>query len=144
MTFAIIEKEEPILGQLIALAFESAGHDCLVLKDGTHAARVLRAIRLDSIVVDIQMPGMNGVDWLEAMITRWPDLPSRTLLLTHAALTDREAVRIKTLGAEVVFRPLSIESVRRLVLRRLQKAGSKSLGASRRDQAQGPHALLLN
>jgi DNA-binding response OmpR family regulator len=124
VTFGVIEKEEPILGQLIALAFESAGHDCLVLKDGVQAARILRAIRLDAIVVDIDMPGLNGIDWLETMAATWPDLPARTLLLTGTALTDGDVVRIRTLGAEVASRPLSIESVNRLVRTRLQRVGS--------------------
>ncbi len=134
MTFGVIEKDEPILGQLISLAFEAEGHDCLVVRDGAHAARILNAIRLDSIVVDIQMPGANGVDWLETVVATWPDLPSRTLLLTQTALTPNDAVRIKRLGAEVAFRPLSIDSIRRLVLGRVQRAGSK--------RPRGPEALF--
>ncbi len=125
MTFGVIEKEEPILGRLIALAFKSEGHDCLVLRDGAHAARILSGIRLDAIVVDIELPGLNGVEWLETVVAAWPDLPRRTLLLAHTALTPREAARIKRLGAEVVFRPISIESVKRLVRGCLEKAGTE-------------------
>jgi DNA-binding response OmpR family regulator len=144
VTFGVIEKDEPILGQLIALAFEAAGHDCLVLRDGAHAARILRAIRLDSIVVDIQRPGLNGVEWLETVVATWPDLPSRTLLLTHTALTPGETARINRLGADVVFRPLSIASVKRLVLGRLQKAGSKPAGGSQLDREQDTSVMLLH
>ena len=143
MTFGVIEKE-PILGQMIALAFEAAGHDCLVLMDGAHASRILHAIRLDSIVVDIQLPGLNGVDWLETMAETWPDLPGRTLLLTRTALTPGEVLRIKALGAEVDFKPLSIDSVQRLVFGRLEIAGSKPASGPRRHREQNTSVAPLN
>ena len=144
VTFGVIEKNETFLGPLIALAFESAGHDCLVLRDGDHAARILNAIRLDSIVVDIQIPGANGVDWLEAINATWPDLPSRTLLLTHTALTSGDVLRIKRLGAEVAFRPLSIHSIKQLVVGRLRRAMSNPTGLPQMDRGQHPSVTLVN
>ena len=128
MTFGVIETEVPFLADLIALAFESADHDCLVFKDVDHATRILNAIHVDSIVLDIHMPGRNALDWLEGMTNRWPDLPSRTLLFTHAALTPDEAARIKRLGAEVVFRPFSFVGVKQVVRGRLLKARSEQPG----------------
>jgi DNA-binding response OmpR family regulator len=144
MTFGVIEKEEPFLGQLIALAFRAFGHHCLILRDADHAVRILNATRIDSLVVDIQMPGRNGVDWLETWVTTWPDLPSRTLLLTRAALTPGETGRIRRLGAEVVFRPLSLESIKLLVIGRLHKARSNPAGNSQRGREQVPSISLLN
>jgi DNA-binding response OmpR family regulator len=144
MTFGVIEKEEPFLGQLIALAFRAVGHNCLILKDADHALRILHTTRLDSLVVDIQMPGRNGVDWLETMVTTWPDLPSRTLLLTRTALTAGETIRIERLGAEVVFRPLSLESIKLLVIGRLRKARSNPAGNSQRNREPVNSISLLN
>ena len=144
MTFGVIAKDEPMMGQLIALAFQAVGHDCLVLRDAAHAARILRTIRLDSIVVDVRMPDLNGVDWLETVVATWPDLPSRTLLLTDTVLAPDEILRVEKLGAEVLFKPLSIESVRLLVLERLQKAGSGSFPASLRGREHGDPVPLLN
>ena len=125
MTFGVIEKEEPLVAELIALAVESAGHDCLVFKDLDHAAGILQAIHLDAIVLDLRMPGRNGLDWLEAMVTTWPDLPSRTLLLANSALTADEEIRVRSLGAEVVVGPLGFAGLERVVTRRVQKAQSE-------------------
>jgi DNA-binding response OmpR family regulator len=125
VTFGVIDNEEPFLAEVIALAVESAGHDCLVLKDLDHAASILRAIHLDAIVLNFRMPGRNGLDWLEVMVTTWPDLPARTLLLTNSALTADEEARITCLGAEVVVGPLGLAGVERVVTRRLEKAHSE-------------------
>jgi hypothetical protein len=75
--FGVIKKGEPLLAELIAFAFESAGHDCLVLRNIDHATRILHSTHVDSIVLGLRMPGWNGLDWLESMATTWPDLPSR-------------------------------------------------------------------
>lgn len=121
MTFGVIERQEPLLAELIALAFESAGHDCLVFDDVDYASHILDAIHIDSIVLDIQVPGGNGIDWLEAMVATRPDLPSRTLLLTPSELTPDETARVKKLGAEVALKPRSVIAVERVVIGCLQK-----------------------
>ena len=120
MTIGVIEKEEPFLAALIALACESVGHDCLVFKDISQMTRILHAIHFDTIVIDIQRPGVNGLDWLETMAPSWPDLPSRTLLLTNSKLTPEDAVRIQKLGAEVAPRPRSLGEIELVVMERLQ------------------------
>jgi len=125
VTFGVIEKDEPLLAELIALAFESAGHHCLVFQGVDHASRVLHAIHVDAIVLDLHMAGGNGLDWLESMAATRPDFASRTLLLTEAPLTNDEAARIEKLGAEVVYRPFSLVGVELIVMGRLQKARSE-------------------
>jgi len=132
MTFGVLGKDEPLLADLIALAFESAGHDCLVFEDIGHAARVLKAVQLDSIVLAVHAAGVNGLEWLETLSAIRPDLPSRALLLTSAALTPEEAARIETLGAEVGSRPRSVLGVEQIVMGRLHKARCKRSGRSQR------------
>jgi len=144
MTFGVIEHKEPLLAELIALAFESAGHDCLIFKDTYHAAVMLQSIHLDSIVLDIQMPGRNGLEWLEAMTETHPDLPSRTLLLADTAVTTETAARVQKLGAEVVVRPLSIIAVERVVMGRLERARFAAGRRKRPDSQLASRAELLN
>jgi len=144
MTFGVIEHGEPLLTELIALAFKSAGHKCLIFKDTYHAAVILQAIHLDSIVLDIQMPSRNGLDWLETMAEIHPDLPSRTLLLAQSAVTPETAARVQKLGAEIVVRPLSIIAVERVVMGRLERAGFATSGRRRCDPEQASAAEPLN
>ena len=133
MTFAVVRGENPFLSELIALAFESAGHDCLVFRDVDDAARVLESIRVDSIVMDVHLPGRSGLDWLETMIGTWPDLPSRTLLLADTDPTVEEAKRIRQLGADVGARPSSLHGVMWVVMGRLRRARSEPAGGARRE-----------
>jgi len=133
MTFGVIGKEQPFLAELLVLAFQSTGHECLLLEDTDQATRILRAIRVDSIVLDIDLRERDSLDWLETMVATWPDLPSRTLLLAHAKLPPETAARIEKLGADVVTRPLSIVEVQRVVMERLQKARVERVRFGRQD-----------
>ena len=144
MTFGVIGKDEPLLAELIALAFESVGHDCLVFDDIEQAARILSAIRLDAILLAIHTAAGSGVDWLEALGAIQADLPSRALLLTNAALTPEEAARIEMLGAEVTGRPRSVVGVEKVVMGRLKKARREWSHRLRWRGAQGAVSELLH
>jgi DNA-binding response OmpR family regulator len=144
MTFGVVGKSEPLLSELLVLAFQSAGHDCLILEDTNHATRILQAIHVDSIVLDINTPGRSGIEWLEEMVATWPDLPARTLLFANTALTAEMAARIEKLGADVVVRPLSIIAVERVVLGRVEKAQFVRAGHTRRGPERDSRAELVH
>jgi DNA-binding response OmpR family regulator len=144
MTFGIIETEEPLLAELISLAFEAAGHDCVVLKDIDSATRILDALHLDSIVLELPLSDRSGLDWLETVVATRPDLPSRTLLLTQAALASDEAARISALGVEVALRPRSVIDVERVVMERLRRFGAEWAGRRRPGRVHEPRIELVN
>jgi DNA-binding response OmpR family regulator len=144
MTFGVIGKEQPLLAELLMLAFQSAGHECLLFEDTDQATRILHAIRVDSIVLDIHLGDRDNLAWLETMVATWPDLPSRTLLLAHDAVTPETAARIQKLGADVIPRPLSIVGVQRVVMERLQKAHVERAGRGYRDPEPEPLPGFVN
>jgi DNA-binding response OmpR family regulator len=125
MTFGVVKTDEPLLGELIAIAFEATGHDCLVFEDVDQAARILDALYLDALVLDLHLADRSGLDWLENVVATRPDLPARTLLLTRTATTSDEAARIAALGAEVAPRPASVTEVQYVVLERLRRVGAQ-------------------
>ena len=121
VTFCVIEGDKSLLTRMIALTCESEGHHCLVLKDIAHVSRILHTIRVDALVLDVERPGLNALDWLETMAPSWPDLPSRTLILAESELKPRDVARIQELGVEVVSSPFSPLDVELVVIDRLQR-----------------------
>jgi hypothetical protein len=74
----------------------------------------------------------------------WPDLPSRTLLLTTTSLTPGEAARIERLGAQTVLRPISIVGVEQVVMARLRNAQCEPMGGARRGWGPDSPAHLVH
>jgi ATP-dependent Lon protease len=51
----------------------SAGYAVRAASDGLNAIRHMEETRFDVILTDISMPGMNGLELLAVIRTRWPD-----------------------------------------------------------------------
>jgi len=66
--------------------------------DGRQAVAAVLALRPDVVLMDLEMPVMDGIEAIEAIIGRWPE--ARILVLTSFATDDRvfPAVKAGALG----------------------------------------------
>src|SRR5437868_7740671 len=82
------------LKNLLAPHFEVVGP----VRDGSLVMDAVRELRPDAMVLDISLPGRNGMDLLPELHHEWPRLP--IVMLTGSAdfLVGRTALRIGALG----------------------------------------------
>lgn len=111
----IVDDEDDIRGSLKDL-IESAspGTECLTAAGGPAALEILDTTRVDLIVSDFKMPGMDGIEFLTAAGQQAPHVPR--ILIT--AFPDLQvAVRaINEAGIENFFtKPLDPEEIVRVV-----------------------------
>lgn len=85
------------------------GLDVTDINNGPAALEALTAHPYDVVVLDLRMPGMDGVQTLKAMKALHPDL--EVIILTgHASMDD--AMEIMQLGGtEYLLKPCSIEEL---------------------------------
>jgi two-component system, response regulator, stage 0 sporulation protein F len=55
--------------------FEADGYEVVVANDGNHALGMLEAEDFDLVILDIRMPGMDGISALEKIAVKKRDLP---------------------------------------------------------------------
>jgi two-component system chemotaxis response regulator CheB len=60
---------------------------CAVAEDGATCVRVVRAMRPDVVVLDLEMPGLSGLDTIAQLRAEWPTLP----IIMFSAYTARGA-----------------------------------------------------
>ena len=90
------------------------GFDVTVAPDGASAIALCRREEFDVALLDIRMPGMDGVETLEALKAITPDL--RVVMITGFEAGDL-ARRAMDAGAEAVFhKPLDVASFLPLLL----------------------------
>jgi signal transduction histidine kinase/CheY-like chemotaxis protein len=91
--------DDPAFGELVATYLEreggETGLDVVTVSDATAALDELERGRgrIDCVVSDYEMPGMNGLDLLSAVRSEWPDIPFVLLTGKGSEEVARDAFR---------------------------------------------------
>lgn len=108
----IVDDDEP-LAKVFARTLEAADYEVRWARDGADAQRTLSTETFDVIVSDISMPGLNGIELLQAIRQRDLDVP--VVLVTGEPGLDT-AVRAVEHGAlRYLEKPVSPEILRQVV-----------------------------
>jgi two-component system nitrogen regulation response regulator NtrX len=106
----IVDDEESIRRSLAGILSDE-GFETSEARDGERALAALRGGDgvPDAVLLDIAMPGRDGVEILEEMRRSWPQLP---VVMMSGHGTIETAVRATQLGAfDFIEKPLSVEKV---------------------------------
>lgn len=105
----LVVEDEFHVADLIRRALENQGNTCMVAATAAEAERLLDEQKVDAVTLDLAMPGKNGLDWLEDIAGRRPDLARRTLVITGAFLEADLVDRVRRCGAGVLAKPFSLD-----------------------------------
>lgn len=103
---------------LLAEIFKQAGVETVVAATGKEALGILDTIQPGCILLDMKMPGMNGVEVLREIRKRMPE----AVVMMMTAYSEIELTEeAKTLGLAHYFtKPFDVFEVRDIVVKRLQ------------------------
>lgn len=90
----LIVDDEEIVRRAHLRSLEHTGCQARVARDGDEAIRLMEEDPCDVILLDIRMPGLNGMDVLKIIKERWPD--SEVVVITGYPTIEsaKEAVRL--------------------------------------------------
>jgi two-component system, OmpR family, response regulator len=120
----LIVDNEGFVAELVGLALEADGHECLTAANLASAGEILRSVRVDLLAVDLLFDGRSVIDWLEEVILSHADLHGRIVILSGGLVGAAEAPRIRACGARVVKKPFTLVQLRETV-RMLVPGGSR-------------------
>ncbi len=89
--------DDPIILALLATTFRNQGIQCETANNGRDALRLIREEAPNIVVLDVNMPGIDGFEVLSAMRTE--GLPAQVVLLT-ARQQEHDVLRGFQLGAD--------------------------------------------
>ena len=84
--------------EAVSMRLSTAGYDVHTARSGKEALERIVSVKPDALVLDINMPGLDGFEVLEALKTGMPDQAPPTLVLTSRQ-TGEDVRRALTLGA---------------------------------------------
>jgi len=98
---------------------EDAGHQVLTASSGAEAIEIVKQVPVDTVLSDIKMPGMSGMDLLDHLSTLDADLP--VILMTAFAEVDQAVDAMKKGALDHIQKPFDNRDVKRAVERGLEK-----------------------
>lgn len=63
----LVVDDDPALAEMLTIVLRGEGFDTAVVGDGTRALPVVRELRPDLVLLDLMLPGMNGIDVCKAI-----------------------------------------------------------------------------
>ena len=137
--------DERSLQEFMRLELPRLGHEVIVCPDGRSAVKALEKATFDAAILDLRMPGLNGIEVLDQI--KQVSADTEVVIMTgHASMeTAIEAVR---LGAfDYVTKPCKLAEIE-TVLRKVSEKRDlkhKALALQSRVQAaEGPTILVGN
>ncbi len=93
----LLVEDEPDIAQMFSLGLSIAGHEVEVAGDGCHAVDRARSKRFDLVLLDVELPRIDGLKTLEFFRSNGPthDLP--IAMLTNSG-DETQRRRARSLG----------------------------------------------
>jgi len=105
----LVVDDEPDIVEFVELGLSVAGFDVVTAGDGLAAIERVREHKVDAIVSDLKMPGMDGVEVIEVLRRLAPRAP---IILATGYLSADAISRSLALGAsEYLGKPYTINDL---------------------------------
>ena len=107
----LVVDDDPTQRRLLQAAVEKAGFACRTAPDGEsgYALACEEANGVDVVLLDLVMPGLSGMETLERLSERRPDLP--VIVLTATGGVDTVVQSMRTGATDFFIKPVSPERV---------------------------------
>ena len=119
----LVVDDEPKIRMFIRVNLEAEGYEVYLAQDGVAAVEMAGRILSDVIVLDVNMPHMDGIEACRR-IREWVDMP---IIILSVRGDEKDKVRALDEGADdYVTKPFGIEEL----LARIRVALRRSAGAT--------------
>jgi two-component system OmpR family response regulator len=138
-TRVLIVEDDPIILDLITTRLDIAGYDTYFARDGFEGLARLHELRPSALILDLNMPRLDGFGLLRKM--RLEGLNTPTMVLTARNQPDDVQQAIALGARDFLAKPFKDEQLLQRVGRLLRKARARPAKAA--PKAETPPPILL-
>lgn len=105
MKSVLIVDDDRTLCESFACYLQNKGYETFIEENGKSALELLNRQRIDIIIVDIYLPGMNGIELLKMIKTKSPE--SAVIMITGFPEVDKAIDIVKERAFSYMYKPIS-------------------------------------
>ncbi len=117
MPIILIVEDEPKMQRLLDLTLREEGYETLAAGDAESGLKILRREKVDLIITDLRLPGMNGLEFLQAAKHANGTLP--VVVMTAYGTVETAVEAMKAGASDYVLKPFSLEEIKLIVRKEL-------------------------
>jgi DNA-binding NtrC family response regulator len=120
----LIVDDEPLNLDLLDQELAEMGHVTAKASDGSEALRLLEQVHPALVLLDYQMPGMNGIEVLREIRKRDKNIP--VVIITAYGTIERAVEAVKAGAEDFITKPFDPEHLSLVVTKALERAQLRS------------------
>jgi DNA-binding response OmpR family regulator len=119
---ALIVEDESSIREIVRLHLSLAGFETVEIADGHAALNRLRADRFDLVVLDVMLPGVDGVTLCRALRTGGPNQRAGVLMLTARDTEPDKVIGLESGADDYLTKPFGVREFMARVTAVLRRA----------------------
>ncbi|MBK8480215.1 MAG: sigma-54-dependent Fis family transcriptional regulator [Proteobacteria bacterium] len=118
MKTILVADDEPSLRRVLGSIIQRQGHRVITASDGQGALAALRKAEVNTIVTDLRMPQVDGMELLRRAIAEYPDVP--VVILTAHGSVDSAVAAVKLGAFDYLEKPFEQQQIQDVIAKALR------------------------
>ena len=123
MAAILIVEDEAVFGKSLARFLSGAGYDCTLKSRAEDGLHVMEEVSPHAVLLDVRLPGMDGLQALRAFQQQDADLP--VIMVTAYGTIETAVEAMRAGAADYLCKPLDLQEVRLVLERALDNARNR-------------------
>lgn len=109
----IVDNDESLIKILSAFLSKDKMFSTLTALDGSKALEIVKNHKIDLVIIDLNMPGMSGIDFLSELRNKLPEIKS--IILTGYSDIDSYIETIELGAHEYLNKPVDLFLLKKVI-----------------------------
>jgi len=123
MALVLIVDDERGMRDFLKILLEKEGHKVITANRGQKALEILKSKTIDLVVSDIRMPELSGIELLEIIKEKTPELP--VIMITAFASPDDAVMAMKNGAFDYISKPFNVDEIISVIRSATSKTSTK-------------------
>ena len=110
----LVVDDEPSFRKIMKRLLNVDGHRVTLAEDGVDGLRILENKEFDMVMTDINMPNMNGWEFLDKLDALYPDLPV-AIITGYLEISGLTNSKIDISTRKMLRKPIKLKDIRELI-----------------------------